>query len=550
MTTQRTIWQVGNFRPAHSTENHLRQALEGLGHVVIQLQEDDPATWGRLIHDAPADRPDFVLWTRTWHLPLLPQNDALAALRAAGIPTVAYHLDRWWGLPREHQVLDEPFFRCDVVVTADGGHDDHWAAAGVTHWWAPPGVLGAEASALGAPRREYAADVGFVGSWSSYHPEWPWRRELIQRLRAFYGRRAGIWPRAGSPAIRGPALADLYASVKVVVGDSCLAGGTARYWSDRIPETLGRGGFLIHPHVEGIEDHYVDGKHLVLVEPGSWPAMHDAIERWLADPDGRRQIAAAGREHVLIAHTYERRMADLIDRLERSRVLAPLADRRGPIRVRSGDLTATFDLASGSDGTVIAETWAENVYGLTPDDVAGRFCLDLGANVGAWTVWAAKAGAAAVVAVEPLDANRGRLTANLRLNDVNALVFAVGVAGAAGTVDLGWDPDYPAGATIRSVPRDSTARIMVEPLAHHVALAGGHVDVAKIDVEGAEFEALIQAAADGTLDAVDRIVGEFHPPTSIDQFGSWCMSLLRYGELRIMGDPTVGGQFWWRRYGA
>ena len=41
-------------------------------------------------------------------------------LREKGRPIVAFHLDRWWDLNREHQIVDEPYFRCSLVVTADG----------------------------------------------------------------------------------------------------------------------------------------------------------------------------------------------------------------------------------------------------------------------------------------------------------------------------------------------------------------------------------------------------------------------------------------------
>ena len=81
--TQLRIGYIGNFGPVHSTENHVRQALEGLGHQVVQFQEDDPVSWDRLL-DPFTERLDVVLWTRTWHLPQFRQLDALAALKAAG----------------------------------------------------------------------------------------------------------------------------------------------------------------------------------------------------------------------------------------------------------------------------------------------------------------------------------------------------------------------------------------------------------------------------------------------------------------------------------
>lgn len=313
---------VGNFGPAHSTENHVARALEHNGHDVARLQENTAATWADLT--ALAARPDLVLWTRTgWDWPSCTgwsaeeahdrQTAALDACAAAGVPTVGFHLDRWWGLNREHQVLDEPFFRCELVATADGGHPGEWARAGVNHVWMPPGVSLSE-TVPGRRRPEMASEVAFVGSWRpGYHAEWTHRPELVVWLQTNYRRKVRFWPRPGAHAVRGDALRDLYASTKVNVGDSCLAGGATRYWSDRIPETIGRGGFLLHPWVEGIDEHFTDGEHLRLWELDNWGELRQLIDFYLRHDSERRRIAEQGREHVLAHHTYERRMEQLLE---------------------------------------------------------------------------------------------------------------------------------------------------------------------------------------------------------------------------------------------
>lgn len=310
------VGYVGNFRPAHSTENHVRHALGTLGHGVVPLQEDDESTWRTLLR--PERSFDLVLWTRTWHLPTLPQDAALEHLAELGVPTVAYHLDRWWGLDREHQVADEPMFRCRLVVTADGGHEQRWVDAGIDHVWMPPAILRREAE-LGTPRPYMASPVGFCGSWANYHPEWQHRRDLIGWLGRRYGRRFKVWPRGGR-GIRGKDLQDLYASVKVLVGDSCMvpdADGTpsTRYWSDRIPETLGRGGMLLHPDTGGLEEQF--GSALIRWPLGSWRQLAERIDYYLDDEVARCEQAEAGRQAVLDRHTYEHRMAALVAEVDR-----------------------------------------------------------------------------------------------------------------------------------------------------------------------------------------------------------------------------------------
>lgn len=319
------VCYVGNGLPPHSTENHVARALRNRGHVVTFLQENQSRTWRALARQAP--RADLLLWTRTgWDWPRYGlshvdadglQRQSLARCADAGIPSVGYHLDRWWGLDREGQIATEAFFKVRCLVTADGGHDEQWAKAGIDHAWLPPAISLAE-TAPGVFRPGLASDVAFVGSWQGgYHPEWPHRAELVAFLRDTYGDRCAFWPKPGRPAVRGRALRNLYASVEVLVGDSCLAGGVRAYNSDRIPETLGRGGFLVHPDVAGVTDgtQYTAGEHLATWPLGNWGALRQVIDGVLADDEGRRAVAAAGRAHVLARHTYEHRVDQLVELL-------------------------------------------------------------------------------------------------------------------------------------------------------------------------------------------------------------------------------------------
>jgi hypothetical protein len=308
---------VGNFRPAHSTENHVAEAFErAAGCDVIRLQEDDPEAW-RLLRFLSVD---LVVWTHTWSFDVAaPSLDSLRDQRERGVPVVGFHLDRLWGLDRERLIRSHPFFSATtMLVTADGGHDADWAEVGIDHRWLPPGVSAVEAGELGRPRSSYAHDVVFVGSHAGYHHEWPWRPFLVGRLARRYGRRFRAYPMPGRPALRGEALADLYRSAKVIVGDSCLAGGVARYWSDRIPETVGRGGYLIHPNAPGLEECFTVGEHLDTFDldddyEGSFARLCDVIDSALGDPDRRERIRQAGRAHVLARHTYDQRVVSILD---------------------------------------------------------------------------------------------------------------------------------------------------------------------------------------------------------------------------------------------
>jgi len=303
---QHVIAYIGNFRPAHSTENDVRDALKQLGHQVIQVQEDSPHS----LETLPKLNCDVVLWTRTWSMPQI--YEAVLQAKSGGRAVIGFHLDRWWGLAREHQVTSEPFFQlCDLMVTADGGPHAKWDQVGVNHLWMPPAV--SNRAKKGKVQTQFQRQIGFVGSWRSYHPEWAYRRDLVQFLHETYGRAFRPWPRANQQ-IRGRDLEDLYASVDVVVGDSCLAGGVSYYWSDRIPETLGRGGFLIHPEVEGMADQgFIDGETLVTynLKQNNFDELKSKIDEWTQRQD-RLVVSENGMRLVHQKHTYLNRMKDLL----------------------------------------------------------------------------------------------------------------------------------------------------------------------------------------------------------------------------------------------
>lgn len=340
------VFYVGNFGPPHSSENHILAALVDTGHFVVTIQESHVENWRALARGdwtVFGGKPDLILWTRTgwpWGTggqfglnerePLADQVRMMQIARDRGIPVVGYHLDIWWGLQRQTQVDTEPFFQADLLITADGGHDDLWAEHAVNHVWFPPAVSAREAD-FGTPREEMRSKLAFVGSWQGdYHEEHQHRHELVRFLKLNYRNICEFWPKRGEHAVRGQALRDLYASVDIAIGDSAFAGsGPGRYCSDRIPETIGRGGFLLHPRVQGVTDGstwnggplWADGESLVCWDAGDWDALGAKIEWALSNPVDRRQIAEAGalitREH----HTYDRRMNQLVDLLLETRML-------------------------------------------------------------------------------------------------------------------------------------------------------------------------------------------------------------------------------------
>jgi hypothetical protein len=332
---------IGNFEPSHSTENDVRLAFEHLGWEVDLLQE---GAFTRAFSDASFgfvyDRclaADLVLHTMTQGSYPDPERvlDLWRACKRQGIPTASIHLDLFYGLasrkdtgpqrfdlPREH-----PMFKVEYVFTADGGHQAEFARDGVNHFWSPPALRHTEAIDVDpGPTTVYGHDgspiviepgqydVGFAGS-DGYHPEWQHRPQLVAWLRQTYGNRFLHIGGSATRRVVGLDLNRLYASVPVWVGDSCLTRPDFAYWSDRVPETWGRGGFLIHPHVEALDARYDERHPGCTWEAGDWNGLHWAVEGGLADRDNtdgiRRRFARRTRAHDTYVQRVEAMLATI-----------------------------------------------------------------------------------------------------------------------------------------------------------------------------------------------------------------------------------------------
>ena len=107
---------LGNFAVPYSSETHHARSLETLGHEVIRLQE--PSTAVSVITEQ-ALRCDAFVWIHThgWDTPGI--DFALRAIKNAGIPTLTYHLDLWWGLQRQKDVRSSPYWDLDHFFTVD-----------------------------------------------------------------------------------------------------------------------------------------------------------------------------------------------------------------------------------------------------------------------------------------------------------------------------------------------------------------------------------------------------------------------------------------------
>lgn len=347
------ILYVGNFTQKHCTEVHLARTLEKLGHEVVRLQENELSHSWVTDHQNGAD---LFLFTRTWGGFVM--LDDLNRLRSLGIPTVSYHLDLYVGLSRKYlhgpQSLDQvlqtdPFWRTDFVFTPDGDPESAkvFKKNGVQHYYMKPGVFEDECNMVPPSFIEqksvlFVGGGDRVGSSSGYgHPEWPYRDRLITWLYDTYGTR---FSKFGHPqeTIRNDELNQLYANHKVVVGDSvCINFNHMHYWSDRVYETIGRGGFMIHPYIRGMEEEFEDGKHIVFYKFGDFDDLKRKIDYYLEHDEEREAIRRAGHEMVKSNCTYTQRMQKMIETVQavgitRAAEAVPTPSSAAPVKINLG----------------------------------------------------------------------------------------------------------------------------------------------------------------------------------------------------------------------
>jgi len=298
---------IGNFEAPHSTENDRAWAFNKLGHNVTAFQENKTDV-DTILKGFIKNNIELAVYSHThgWEIEGLEQM--FLQMRQIGIvPIISVHLDRWAWLEREKDVGIEATWKVDHMFMADGSPEaaELYDKIGVDWTYLQPGVDERSAYMAAPDPVKFPHEIVFVGS-KGYHKEHPFRPQLIEFLQKEYGDRFGHYG-DGIRSIRGHELNVLYASSKIVVGDSCF-GGRPHYWSDRVTETLGRGGFLLHPKVADLPPNLFG-----VYKAGDLDDVKNKIEIWLKQENDRKKVQLAGFEYVRKYATYTNRAKEILD---------------------------------------------------------------------------------------------------------------------------------------------------------------------------------------------------------------------------------------------
>jgi len=290
------ILYVGRFEVPYRSEVYIKAALEANGHTVSTCDLSKSKIKGVALQ-ARKENVDFVLFSKTKDENTL---RTIYQLKGQGILTVCWLFDLF-GIPIREKT--PPEFNCDIVFTTDGGEKTIERG----HHTLRQGIHLPEAADLTGPVEGDKFPIVFVGHGDEEIQ--PGRGALIDFLGSRYSSDF-----THLTETRGMDLTKILSTSGVVVGDSYPS---ERYWSNRIYEVTGRGGFLLHPETPGLEEEFTDGEHYISYERDNFDKLEDTIDDFL-QPDNleeREAIRMNGWRLTSVEYTYESRCSDLIDQI-------------------------------------------------------------------------------------------------------------------------------------------------------------------------------------------------------------------------------------------
>lgn len=287
------IAYIGNFKKMWD-EEYVAQAFERLGHDVGRITEADP----EVIRQLKEYNPDVILWAK------LNTHYALDIIRWAKdnkVITVCWVWDLYWGY-RSIGYMNLPMWKADYVFTSDNGHEQEWKDSGIKHKCIRQGIRKEECYL--EPFEDIENKVIFVGSYNALNHD---RNNIISQVSKDFDFK--WFGKTDTDEVRGPKLNRLYAKSGIIIGDSVWS---PYYWSNRVVETLGRGGFLIHVDVPGIKEEY---PYLVTYERDNYLDLKNKIGHYLQNPKQRKEIINKNYEWVRDHYTMDHKVQDLCQSL-------------------------------------------------------------------------------------------------------------------------------------------------------------------------------------------------------------------------------------------
>ena len=217
---------------------------------------------------------------------------------------------------------------------------------------------------------------------------------------------------------------------------------------------------------------------------------------------------------------------------------------------------ARLQIGRGVDHVPIIEVFLREEYGRIPD---GATILDLGANIGTFSVYAAtSARDVRICAYEPMADYYSLLLKNVRINRLDGAIkcFNCAVAADAGPRQLFMESEafsFPTLLASKDGGAGRTTEVRCAGLAEILDSNGlARVDLLKMDCEGAEYE-ILYGAPDACFDRIGEIRMEYHNLPAPRCNSGDLMAFLRdrkYDITMVSADAASrpSGNLWARKH--
>ncbi len=283
-------------------------ALEALGHQVVFFESFSRAGYRgfdelnrALLKRVEVERPDVVLtvlmMAEVW-------LETIALMRETGVKVANWSTDDSWKYAQFARLIAKDF---DAFATTCPDAPAWYARDGISHCIATQWAAAARDLAAPLPAAQCSLDVSFVGSCYGK------RAARIDSLRS-----AGIavecfghgWPNGPVDASR---MRSIMRDSRVSLNFSEGGGGTGQQIKARVFEVPGAGGLLVTESAPHLERYFEPGREIAAF--GDDRQLIDIVRSLLLDPGRRDAMARAGHARVQREHTYEHRLAALLDAL-------------------------------------------------------------------------------------------------------------------------------------------------------------------------------------------------------------------------------------------
>lgn len=205
---------------------------------------------------------------------------------------------------------------------------------------------------------------------------------------------------------------------------------------------------------------------------------------------------------------------------------------------------------SQSDAIVVREIWCENVYEVHDGDLADTgIVVDIGANIGAFTLFAASLGAKKVIAVEPEPHNRQLLEENIEANkhhvpDCEFITDGHGIND--GKFEKAYINDNHGDSVVnyeKTMEADQQPIKMISLAELFKRHELEYIDILKLDIEGHEGNVIL-GAPESTLQLCRYITLEYDQHAN--DLGAIVEKISKTHQIKYVG--AHGGMLFAKRY--